>query len=128
MILIISGDTETSDAVYDILHADKCREVKIVYDPTLLYNSYTASLFSKKPFKSGLPNEILRGKLFLGNEEHARSREVVNALGITHIVNATKTIPNEFKKVGVSYIRVDVDDTEDDPLYEHFDKVYEFVF
>jgi hypothetical protein len=77
--------------------------------------------------RNGLPNEIIKGRLYLGNEKQARSEGVINALKITHIVNATKTIPNAFESNGVSYIRVHVEDSNVAPLCLHFYHVYEFV-
>ena len=47
---------------------------------------------SKRPPISSVhnpPNEILGGWLYLGNHMHAKSKDVIDALQITHILNVT---------------------------------------
>ena len=73
-----------------------------------------------------LPHEIVPG-LFLGcYASAARSAEVLKALGITHVVNATGGFVNQF--VGTfNYLDVDVQDSEEANIEEHFERVIEFV-
>lgn len=43
------------------------------------------------------PNEILEDQLFLGDANHATSKYVIKNLKITHIVNVTDDVNNEFE-------------------------------
>ena len=46
------------------------------------------------------PNEVLQGKLYLGDQFDANDLVVMKNLKITHVVNVTSEIPNHFEKQG----------------------------
>lgn len=73
------------------------------------------------------PNEILEGFLFLGNMWHAQSRQVVQHLGITHIVNASLDIENVFEDEGVRYHEVKIKDKPDSDISVYFDSTFAFI-
>jgi hypothetical protein len=50
--------------------------------------------------KKSYPNEILSGKLYLGDQFDAKDMNVIKNLKITHVVNVTSEIPNYFEKDG----------------------------
>lgn len=55
-----------------------------------------------------LPNEIIDGRLFLGNADHAMNKDLLfDTLKITHIVNAAKEVKNGFNDLpNVNYYNV----------------------
>ena len=61
--------------------------------------------------KASFPNLIIP-RLFLGDYKHAQSQEVLNCLKITHIINATKTIPSLFKDK-IEYLNLPIEDSDD---------------
>nr|CCA13937.1 dual specificity phosphatase putative [Albugo laibachii Nc14] len=73
------------------------------------------------------PNEILEGFLFLGNMWHAQSRKVIRDLGITHIVNASLDVGNEFESVGVVYCTVTIKDRPGENISQFFNVVFTFI-
>ena len=46
------------------------------------------------------PNEILQGKLYLGDQYDAEDITVMKNLKITHVVNCTSEISNHFEDQG----------------------------
>lgn len=73
------------------------------------------------------PNEILEGFLFLGNMWHAQSKQVIDHLGITHIVNASLDIGDLFENDGVKYHGVKIKDKADSDISAFFDSTYAFI-
>ncbi len=69
MIMVLNGNMVTSNAIINALEFDKCKEVHLIENPADFYHFYSSSLFSDNRFKFNLPNEILAGKLYLGNEQ-----------------------------------------------------------
>ena len=80
----------------------------------------------------GYPNMILSDNLFLGDFHHSQSKEVFTDLGITHVVNCSKSgdIPCAFQNdidLNVKYIRVPVHDAYDQDISEHFVNATKFI-
>lgn len=78
---------------------------------------------------TAFPSEILPS-LYLGNARHAVSEDVVQGLGITHVVNAAPEVHEchrAFEAAGVEYCEVDERDNEDVDIGAHFERVYAFV-
>lgn len=73
------------------------------------------------------PNEILEGFLFLGNMWHAQSKQVIQHLGITHVVNASLDVENVFERDGVSYLSVQIKDRPDADISAFFDTTFAFI-
>ena len=69
--------------------------------------------------------QVLSGGLYLGNDVDAQSETVVRNLGITHIVNATRNIPNAFEHV--KYHNVSCHDDQKTDIMKFLDGVYTFV-
>jgi protein-tyrosine phosphatase len=69
-----------------------------------------------------------RPDLFLGDFAAAsRSLDMLRALGITHIVNASNGIARDcFALDGIVYCNVDVDDVDDANIEAYFDSVVLF--
>jgi hypothetical protein len=73
-----------------------------------------------------LPNEIVEGKMYLGNAEHAMNEDMlVNVLRITHIVNAAKEVKSPIE--GVMYLKVNICDEVTEEIFKHFEEVYDFI-
>ena len=85
--------------------------------------------------RKSYPNEILPGKLYLGNQFDASDPNVLRNLKITHVVNVTSEIPNHFEKegkillkiIGISYMRVLVKDHDEEMIQYYFPRVYGFI-
>lgn len=73
------------------------------------------------------PNEILEGFLFLGNMWHAQSKQVIQNLGITHVVNASLDVENVFANEGVAYKAVKIKDRPEADISAFFDSTFEFI-
>lgn len=73
------------------------------------------------------PNEILEGFLFLGNMWHAQSKQVIQHLGITHVVNASLDVDNVFATEGVQYKAVKIKDRPESDIGAFFDSTFEFI-
>lgn len=73
------------------------------------------------------PNEILEGFLFLGNMWHAQSKQVVQHLGITHIVNASLDVGDLYASDGVQYLDVQIKDKADADIGAFFDATFAFI-
>jgi hypothetical protein len=69
----------------------------VLEHPEMFHHYYGGSLYKTIKYPNGLPNEILAGRLYLGSEKQARHKDALFGLGITHVVNCTKTIPNFFE-------------------------------
>ncbi|KAG3009778.1 hypothetical protein PC120_g15465 [Phytophthora cactorum] len=73
------------------------------------------------------PNEIVDKFLFLGNMWQAQCKQVIQDLGITHVVNATRKVANVFENDGVKYINAKLDDKPDENITQFFNSTYEFI-
>ena len=120
----------------DALRAFKEFEKKMNSDTRL--KSITDPEKVKKAVVSGpamLPLGIMEGpenQLFLGTSEHALDETLLARLGMTHVVNCTKDVPNEFEKKNrqgfqLSYHRVPVDDMENEPIDLYFSSTINFI-
>eukprot|EP01084_Bolivina_argentea_P312142 540385_1 len=77
------------------------------------------------------PNMILFNELFLGDGMMAENKDIMNDLGITHIVNVTKMdfmLDNEVKK-RIKYLKLSIDDTtmDADKMSTYFDSAAKFM-
>ncbi|POM81305.1 Dual specificity phosphatase [Phytophthora palmivora] len=73
------------------------------------------------------PNEIIDNFLFLGNMWQAQCKQVVQHLGITHVVNATRKVENIFQKDGVKYFNAKLADKPEENIAQFFNAVYVFI-
>nr|CDS25432.1 Dual specificity protein phosphatase 10 [Hymenolepis microstoma] len=66
--------------------------------------------------------------LYLGNSRDARNFESLKKLGITHIINATRDLPNYVEDNGdIKYLRVAVEDSGTADLTPYFTPTIEFI-
>ncbi|VDN97851.1 unnamed protein product [Rodentolepis nana] len=66
--------------------------------------------------------------LYLGNSRDARNFESLKELGITHIINATRDLPNYVEGNGdIKYLRVAVEDSGTADLTPYFTPTIEFI-
>jgi protein-tyrosine phosphatase len=89
------------------------------------------------------PNEIIDQCVYLGSQADAQQRVQMEKLGITHIINATADLENNFESQNIEitdeatgrivkqplfrYLRLPMNDTHDQPLLEQLNKAFEFI-
>ncbi|EGR31616.1 hypothetical protein IMG5_105980 [Ichthyophthirius multifiliis] len=74
------------------------------------------------------PNDILNGKLYYGNWKHAASQEVIDNIGLTHILNMTSEVENFFQlNPQISYLKISIDDEDFTNISQHFKESWEFI-
>lgn len=64
--------------------------------------------------------------LLLGDREDAQRRDLLISLGVTHVLNTAKQLPNYFED-DFLYHRVDVYDHEAEQLRPHYARAFEFI-
>merc|ERR1712048_161667 len=74
----------------------------------------------------GQPSLILGDWLYLGNRTHAHCKELLERLGITHILNISKLIKNAWPRE-FEYGHVKVMDEASVKLYEYFEVAAMFI-
>lgn len=75
----------------------------------------------RQSFIHWYPSIMEESTLYLGRAEHALSIEVIESLGITHVVNLTPNTPNIFPSV--SYLCFPVTDSKDASLRHYFTEI-----
>lgn len=80
-------------------------------------------------FMQYYPCSILRGRLYLGDANHATSWYVLKNLRITHIANITNCVQNEFDndEFGINYLQIEVDDKPGEDLIDYFPEFYWYL-
>jgi len=119
--------------IYNIFAEEKVRELYILIDGAdKLFNTYP---FLERKFKDNVkipppnikyPNDILDGRLYLGDGQQGTNSTVVQQLKITHIVNCTLEINHEGES-GVKYLKLPVKDEDDTFLAKYFNEAYDFI-
>jgi dethiobiotin synthetase len=68
------------------------------------------------------PCSILKGRLYLGDANHATSWYVIKNMRITHIGNITNCVKNEFdtEEYDINYCQIEVEDTAAEDLTDYF--------
>jgi dual specificity MAP kinase phosphatase len=65
--------------------------------------------------------------LFIGNEQDAADRNLLNQLGIAHILNVTSHVPLHFESDGIKYRRLSAVDNSNQNLRQYFDDAIRFI-
>ena len=116
-----------------ILCKNKCREVHLLdVDFDQFAEAYHFVCIREECPKRrlpscGFPSEILPFKLYIGDQRQATDRQVVQTLGISHILNITKSCRPKFADEGVTYLNVTLDDLETENITAHFSECYTFI-
>ena len=119
-------------SLYLLLKEDRCKELHFLEASVEHFLGIYAFLGAGTVSRSvrhpaiGYPNEIIPDQLFLGDQHHAHSEEVLQQLGITHIVNATKTVTNRFPGL-IQYCRIVVEDSDTEMICYHFNIAFRFI-
>ena len=73
-------------------------------------------------------DQVLRC-LYIGNQEDAQGGAALKVLGVTHVVNATKNLPNYHSgsSSGIEYFQVPVKDSPEEPIGRYFDDAAKFI-
>jgi protein-tyrosine phosphatase len=70
---------------------------------------------------------IIEGYLYISDQQAPVDSNLLNFLGVTHIVNASnETVPNKFPD-SFKYYNVNVEDDNSDDIFSHFDAVADFL-
>jgi len=135
--------------IFKILKRDRVSEVHILLDDVqqfllnypymhLLFNSPAPSPMSivdkpalnkkaKIKIAYNYPQDILNGRMFLGNFNQAEQYNIIKDLGVTHVVNATLECKNLHENQGIKYSKLSVLDEADKPISELFEDAYSFI-
>lgn len=75
------------------------------------------------------PSEIFEAFLYLSNCKVPKDANLLQTLGITHILNVTDNVPNYFEDtyLGLKYFNIDIEDVEDAPIEKFFKIAYNFI-
>ncbi len=120
---------------YNMLIKNKFREIGYFIDDYskflidfdhIISCTYTHSQ-DKSVFSDPYPSSILDHRLYVGDESHVKSKEVIKKLKITHIVNVTMHAPNYFENEDIKYLNIKIEDDEKNSVISHFEKAFEFI-
>lgn len=76
------------------------------------------------------PNEIIEDKLYLGDIHQAYNKTILCNLKITHIINCTHLIRNEFEKdksMDIKYLKISIADQQGFNISQYFDMTRKFI-
>lgn len=132
LIGAVADSTRFARQVELLLRQDKCKEISVLgnYNEFLTRYPYICQGNSSLSYPVsilGYPNEMIQNFLYLGDQRLAESKEVIQNLGITHVINATKRVPNKFENDGVKYLRVYVEDDAEVKIKFHFSRAFKFI-
>jgi hypothetical protein len=65
-------------------------------------------------------------KVYLGDEEGARDKKLLNGYGITHILVCGRDLKKRFKDEFV-YHRIEIDDSSREDILEYFEEAFQFI-
>jgi hypothetical protein len=65
-------------------------------------------------------------KIYLGDEEGARDKKLLNGYGITHILVCGRDLKKRFKDDYV-YHRIEIDDSSREDILEYFEEAFQFI-
>lgn len=130
--------TRNALLLYKALRNDKTREVYISRNSfNAIEGKYPfmckfagSSLYLSPKKTNGYPSEILDRRLYLGDQTHAKNKTIIHNLGITHILNVSDCIPNEFeesKTLKLTYHKINIEDCADVPIHLSFNLAYDFI-
>lgn len=118
--------------MYDTLHKNRIREMGFFlgsyqkflddFNFITMYNK-----IEKFSFNEPYPSTILDYHLFAGDQSHAANLDLLKHFKITHILNVTEHFGNMFEKAGIKYLKIEIDDTHDQNLIDHLDKIFDFI-
>ena len=76
------------------------------------------------------PSIIIENKLLLGDSDNAEDKNVMIEYGITHILNITQLVDNEFendKELNIKYLRYELSDSPDENIADKFNDCIQFI-
>lgn len=79
----------------------------------------------EKHVRDSFPSEIVP-YLFVGSQQHAQSRPILEQLKITHILNITATCPNWFAG-SIEYKNIPIKDTWNQNITSYFEDAFQFI-
>ena len=66
----------------------------------------------------------------MGDQFHAQDRDVLNELGITHVLNITNLLPNFFEDdpfMAIEYLKINIEDRKEVAIDLSFPVAYNFI-
>lgn len=129
---LISDSAEVKGLLlYKSLVKNKIREIGyFVGDYCSFLSEFDSILYHKhesKVFSEPYPSSILDYRLYVGNEYHAKTYEVLFRLKITHVINVTCHAPNFFENNNIKYLQIKVEDNYDNEMSPHFQDSFNFI-
>jgi len=96
-----------------------------VYDHYSSFFRYPSLILNQALLKR---NIAVQGELYLGTATQAANSKVLSTLGITHVLNVTKEIPNVFCDIdAIQYLTIDVADENTENLLRRFPAATRFI-
>jgi len=86
--------------------------------------------FIERPSQAeNYPNEIFPGRLYLGDWHHASDAQIIETLGITHILNITDTCENYLADSHpyINYLHLNLHDERETNLTDSFNQIFAFI-
>ena len=127
---LIANEYTKFETAYPFL----CRTNKQSTNPFLCVNNDDEEKENNKFFSpieiKEYPNQIIENKLYLGDIHQAYDKTILKNLKITHIINCTHLIRNQFqndKQMNIKYIKLNIGDQETSNIAQHFDQTYNFI-
>lgn len=131
-LVIYDGNGEGTPAkrlVNALVKEKKALNVKLLqggYQTFVVQFPFLSSSSSKKAIGGTYPSAIVDSFLYLGSHDHAKSKQQLKDLGISHIVNMAGELENEYPD-DFKYLSVKLDDTSGDNITQHFEKTLKFL-
>jgi predicted protein tyrosine phosphatase len=96
--------------------------------PGNMYESSKNTKEKKSTTRNPIEAEIdqITDKIFLGNYEAAKSKEILIKKGITHIITIGMEMDTLFENY-FEYLVIRIRDTENEKIFEHFYECFEFI-
>ncbi|KRX09238.1 hypothetical protein PPERSA_05907 [Pseudocohnilembus persalinus] len=123
--------------LYAILKRAKTTEVYVLCDDFkefLTKYSYMTNFFEKISDQSTkhiiYPNEIIPEMMYLGKDVHSSSLDILKNIGITHIINMTKEVPNYFEnntEIEIKYMKNPIEDENSSDILKYFQETYDHI-
>lgn len=131
-VVIYDGNGEGEPAkqlASALIKENKVKHVKILeggYQKFVVQFPFLTSSSLKKAIGGTYPSAIVDSFLYLGSYDHAKSKQQLKDLGISHIVNMAGELENDYPD-DFKYLNVKLDDTSNDNIAEHFEKTLKFI-
>lgn len=129
MLTPADATTSTTSSVATSIASDEDASSSPSSAPTPTRRSSSRKSRRRRPTKTPLqyPNEIIQGFLYLGNFWQANNAQVIQDLGITHVINMGAFSDDRTLFDHVTYLDVDIKDRESVDIRKEFAHTVAFI-